>query len=324
MPFQKPQLGSVKAKILLVGSFGSGKTYGGLTFPRPAVIDSEGSADLYARDKDGNGFDFVWCPTKSLKDALSEIQDVMKGKVLVDGKPCETLVLDSLSSFYDTVQYAMMRKDGAIDVQAWGLIKRQYAEFLDTLYHKVKTHVVATARVKPKFTGTDAKSGELLSDGEIIDCDKKVGYAFDLVFKLAVEKGKRTAKVMKTRGLFSTVFSEGQVIDGGFSWSLIEPVLAQYQSGPDRETGITTEESAAKDAAMMHASDRGTLLKTAGEACRDYIGATTHEEVLSCMAEEIAQHFALDAHPKRFADMTVEQLAWAAEHFTKLSEKGKS
>jgi hypothetical protein len=319
--FQKPQLGSVKAKILLVGSFGSGKTYGALTFPRPAVIDAEGSVDLY-----GDEFDFVSLPTKSVQDAMDAVSQVTRGRVEVGGKPCETLVLDSLSSFYDTIQFAMMGDSGDIDQQKWGLIKRQYGEFIDTLYHKVNIHVVATARVKPLFVqkgkeNAKVPEGAFLVDGEIIDCDKKVGYAFDLVFKLSVdEKGNRKARVMKSRGIFSADLPHGKVIDGGFSWALIEPILAKYKDGAERQTGNTSGEAAKQDLTMMTAPDRSAVLKAAGEACKAHTGATSAEMLLGFMASAITEQFGLDNPPQKFNDMNVEQLTWAAEHFTKLRE----
>lgn len=316
--FQKPQLGSVKAKILLVGSFGSGKTYGGLTFPRPAVIDSEGSVDLY-----GNEFEFVSVPTKSLKEALGAINEVMRGKVEVAGKPCDTLVIDSLSSFYDGVQHAMMRPDGSIDMQAWGLIKRKYAEFIDTLYHKTDVHVVATARVKPKFSAdkTDKKTGELLQDGEIIDCDKKVPYAFDLVFWLSIDaNGKRTAKVMKSRGIFSKELPQGKVIDGGFSWSVVEAVLNKHKTGPARNTGKISEEVLEQDAAMLNPVNHTDALRAAYEALIAWKPETSKKEAAEEMLRTIAIEMEI-AEKEKLADLTPGQLTWLAEHFTKMREE---
>ena len=52
-PFQRASALSRRIKLLLWGDAGSGKTTLALQFPRPAMIDLEGGADLY-----GGKFDF--------------------------------------------------------------------------------------------------------------------------------------------------------------------------------------------------------------------------------------------------------------------------
>jgi AAA domain len=317
MAFQKPKLGSVKAKILLIGEPGSGKTYAGLTFPAPAVIDSEGSVDLFS-----DQFDFVSVATKSLKEAIDATNEVMHGKVLVDGQPCKTLVIDSLTSFYNTIQHASMKTDGDIGMQGWGLIKRRFGAFLDTLYTKVDVHVVATAWVKPKFTGQDKKSGEMLSDGEVLDGDRKMSYAFDLVFKLSVdEKGNRTAKCLKARGIFGKAFKQGQVIKGGFTWATIEPILAQYQDLPARAQGQSEEDVLEQDRQFLVGekplADHTSALRYAFSSYTACFPTTPKEEIGVEILGAIKGHFDLQEIPKRSSDVTADQLKWAGDYFAK-------
>jgi hypothetical protein len=317
MQFTKPNLGNVKAKILLLGSAGAGKTYGALTFPKPAVIDSEGSVDLYAAD-----FDFVSVPTKSLSEAIDLTDAVINGKVKIDGKPCETLVIDSLTSFYNTVQHAGMADDGSIGMQQWGLIKRKFGEFVDMLYHKADCHVICTSWVKPKFTGNDKKSGELLSDGEVIDGDRKVSYAFDLIFKLNFDEktGKRTATVLKARGVFGKHFNAGDVIPGGFNYELIRPILEGLKSRGKRDTGGTESDAVKTDKQLFQADtaqDHTAQLADAIASFDKAFPGTATGDRTRGIIDAIVGHFDLQTRPGKWADVTAQQLKWAAGYYAK-------
>lgn len=87
--------GKIKSriKVLLWGKHGTHKTRTALSFPRPAVIDVEGLAQVYSRDYP----DAAFFPAHDLESVKAGIQAVIAD----GGRSCETLVIDSLTPVYD-------------------------------------------------------------------------------------------------------------------------------------------------------------------------------------------------------------------------------
>lgn len=317
MSFKKPVLGNARAKILLLGEPGAGKTFGALTFPAPAVIDAEGSVTLF-----GEQFDFVSDATKSVAEAIKMAEDVAAGRVKMDdGRPCQTLVIDSLTSLYNTVQIAAMGKNGEIDMQKWGLIKRSFSSLLDILYTKTDMHVVCTSWIKPKFTGNDKKTGELLADGEIMDGDRKSSYAFDLIFKLRVDPntGKRSVLVMKARGIFGKHFEAGQVIHKPFSYELLAPIFEGLKGRGKHKTGPTEEESAVADKRMLEQGDEKNLKEMAAYALRSFrkvYPKATLAESQQRIFMAIQNEFGYDVLPNRASEVAPEHFKWAGDLYS--------
>jgi len=234
-----------RAKVLLLGEAGSGKTHAALTFPKPAVIDAEGSIDWFA-----DRFDFVAVPTKSYADVRDLIKSVRAGRV-----PCETLVIDSLTSIYNGLLNAASSEREDLRPLDWGRIKRKFSSLLDELYHQLPMNVVCIGWIKPEYAkpgdninGQVVKANDLVKIGETFDGDKKTLYAFDFVFKLEVVKGKYFATVVKSR---SGALKAGQKI-ADFSWKTLAPLLP---SGGDDYHGMTDEEQIVRDGGVLETQD---------------------------------------------------------------------
>lgn len=194
--FQKAKPKKLALKVLLIGTEGTGKTRAALTFPSPAVIDTETGTDLFARK-----FDFDVFQTKSVKEAVEAVNEAMKG-------PYETIVLDSMTPIYNSLTSAAegAQRDGSLSAKQWGTIKKTCSKLIDALMVKAKQHVVCTAWVKDKYAkagsivnGRTVGAQELISLGEIADFDKKLGHAFDFVFRMDNTNGY-VARVIKARG----------------------------------------------------------------------------------------------------------------------------
>jgi len=238
MTFTKSKTASRFAKVLLIGDAGSGKTHAALTFPKPAVIDAEGSIDWFA-----DRFDFVSVPTKSYKDVTALVQSVRNGQV-----KCDTLVIDSLTSIYNGLLNAASSEREDLRPLDWGRIKRKFSQLLDELYHQLPTHVVCVGWIKPEYAkpgdnvnGKVVGANDLVKLGETFDGDRKAMYAFDFVFRMEAKGGKHFATVVKSR---SGKLTEGQRIEN-FSFATIKALLPKGDAPAPR--GMTDEEQIERD-----------------------------------------------------------------------------
>ena len=238
LAFTKATSATRRAKVLLIGEAGTGKTHAALTFPKPAVIDAEGSSDWFA-----DRFEFSAVNTKSYADARELVTQVRNGRV-----PCETLVIDSLTSIYNGLLMAASATREDLRPIDWGRIKRKFSSLLDELYHKTDKHVVCIGWIKPEYAkpgdvvnGKSVSANDLVKVGEAFDGDKKTMYAFDFVFKIEGNDGKKTrATVIKSR---SGALVAGQKIDD-FSFATIAKLLP---TGARAASGMSDEEQIARD-----------------------------------------------------------------------------
>ena len=259
-----------RAKVLLLGEAGTGKTHAALTFPKPAVIDAEGSVDWFA-----DRFDFVSVNTKSYQDARELLEQVRAGRV-----PCETIVIDSLTTIYNGLLLAASRDREDLRPLDWGRIKRKFSSMLDELYHRTDKHVVCIGWIKSEYAkpgdvvgGQTVKANDLVRVGEGFDGDRKAVYAFDFVFKLDGNDGKRTkATVIKSR---SGGLKAGQVIPD-FSFKTIEALLP---AGDHVADGMSDEEAVERDREVFQDQD-GSRRATGQETQKTTIPAGLTDRVL--------------------------------------------
>jgi hypothetical protein len=260
LTFQKVKPSARRAKVLLLGEAGSGKTHLALTFPKPAVIDAEGSINWFA-----DRFDFVAVPTKSYQDVRAIIAQARTGAM-----PGETLVIDSLTSIYNGLLNAAATEREDLRPLDWGRIKRKFSTLLDELYHTLPMHVVCIGWIKPEYAkagdvvnGKTVSSSDLIKTGETFDGDRKALYAFDFVIKMEVVKGKYYGTVLKTR---SGGLQTGARIEN-FSWKTIEPLLGQ---GENTYHGMTDEEQIANDRKALAEDDPPQRVDVAEAPAKSY------------------------------------------------------
>ena len=258
MQFTKSQKTTRRAKVLLIGEAGSGKTHAALTFPKPAVIDAEGSIDWFS-----DRFDFLSVNTKSFSDARDLLTQVRRGSV-----DCETVVIDSLTSIYNGLLLAASLQREDLRPLDWGRIKRKFSSLLDELYFKTDKHVVCIGWIKPEYArpgqivnGVEVKASELVRIGEVFDGDKKTNHAFDFIFKIESNDGKNTrATVVKSR---SKELVAGQIIPN-FSFQTIKNILPV---GNTVATGMSDEEQIQKDSDVPSPKE---LLEQFGGTATDF------------------------------------------------------
>lgn len=230
--FQPAQKARKKAKVLVYGDAGTGKTRFALSWPGVAMIDTEGGADLY-----GGRYDFQVLRTKSLTDIVKAIEAVKKD----NGKSVQTVAIDPITVVWQVLQEAGQQaaearaarynrpvEDVVLTQRDWGLIKRKlYSAMIDLM--NLPINVVLTAHLKDETeTRTDSRGQEKqVKIGEKPDAEKKTAYWCDTVIRLAVEKGEHVGYVEKDR---SGLFTVGQRIPN-ISYQHFVPLLEAYAAG---------------------------------------------------------------------------------------------
>jgi hypothetical protein len=170
-------------KVLLTGTFGTGKTRAALSFPRPiAVLDLEGGTALY------NG-DFDVLRTKDLKTIEQAIDSLASSAY-------KTVVIDPITIIYtllqDAAQTLVERRNSnqptietgkSLTPREWGMIKREYNALLTKLIN-LPMHVVLVTREKDLYEGTGDNMRKI---GVQPDTEKGTPYLADFVLHMMNE-----------------------------------------------------------------------------------------------------------------------------------------
>ncbi len=186
-----------KLKILIYGDSGSGKTHFALTFPNCAVIDTEGSTELFE-----DRFDFDVLRTadyRTIMQALNQIED---------GGKYETVVIDPITIIWQVLteagqmmaerraaRYNKPADDASMTPRDWGILKRR----MNAVYHKLSNmpcNVIVCARLKDLV---EKRGSDFIKTGEKPDGEKNIKYIFDIIIKLEMRGSRRFARIEKDR-----------------------------------------------------------------------------------------------------------------------------
>lgn len=255
--FQRAQPKNLALKILAFGPEGTGKTRAMLSFPQLAVIDTETGTDLFARK-----YAFDVKHTKAITEVIAAAKDAMRGDYA-------TIGIDSMTPIYNVLQYAAegAQRDGSLSAKQWGTIKKSCGKLIDALMVQAKQHVFCTAWTKEKYAkpgaivnGKTVGAQELVSLGEIADFDKKLGHAFDFVFRFDNQNGY-VARVVKARGDIWPAGKELRFDNASFYDVLIAALRAEgVEIGSDARAMQSDVEAAKGDEHLFE-----TAVPTVGE-----------------------------------------------------------
>ena len=182
-PFEKAELLNKRLKLFLWGDTGVGKTWLALQFPRPVVIDMEGSSDLY-----GDTFKYDVKRTTSPDEVMAAVQWLHTNK----HEYC-TLVIDPITIYWEALQQKwsdifLLRKEGTkahkhefYDTQPkdWMTIKSEFKELLRKLV-SLDMNVILTARQKTQYADGDF----MRAIGDTFDGEKSLPYVFDTIVRM--------------------------------------------------------------------------------------------------------------------------------------------
>ncbi len=193
--------------MILFGPSGVGKTWMGLSFPKPYYIDTEGGADLLhyqARLKAAGGaYMGPSDGTLDFQTVLSEIETLATEK-----HGYKTLIIDSITKLYQT---AISNEAGKLgDKDAFGASKKPAIAYMRRMVawiDRLDMNVILIAHEASEWGLVNNQRSEI---GKAPDVWDKLIYEIDLGLHCQKRGPKRVAIVRKSR---LTGFPEGEAFD---------------------------------------------------------------------------------------------------------------
>ena len=187
--FEDPTKTKKYLKIAIFGKGGTGKTRFALSFPRPALIDSEHGSDPYRKK-----YQFKVSHASRWKQLGPEVKWLKENPGVY-----ETLIIDSMSVFYgdlinDIVEAIKAKRGNETMTRGdWGVEKRRFAAALGMLI-ELPMHIILCFRGKDEYVETTSRTGEEIlkkTGEEYPEADKQVDFLFDLSFRAFTEEDKK-------------------------------------------------------------------------------------------------------------------------------------
>ena len=248
--FKKAEEKPTRLKAFVYGETGTGKTITALSFPKPAVVDTEKGTTHYGKYKE-----FYVLPAKDPKTIHAALDEL-----LLDPKGFKTFVLDSFTVVYEAIVLAvenrMKAKTGnpnySIQPPDYKIVKSE----MKNLIHKMISldmNLIVTARAKKKYA-----QGEFMKEEGIApDIPDYVPYEFDVNIELHRDQNTSTAEVIKDRT---------NTLPPSFEYSYEKFVEFMGIEGLEREPLVINQqkELTSSDPRQTEIVFNGDKIKTAG------------------------------------------------------------
>lgn len=184
---KKPAMIEQRLKALFYGCAGVGKTMAAIQFPKPYIIDTEGSTNKpqYVKQIEKSGG--VVLMTVDFDEMVNELKELLTIK-----HDYKTLVIDSLTNLYNDLLEKAEKKVGTEFGRHYGEANKRMKQLLNLLF-RIDMNVIITAHSKNEY------GSNLTVLGQTFDCYKKLDYLFDLVFEIQKRGDKRIGIVKKSR-----------------------------------------------------------------------------------------------------------------------------
>lgn len=184
---KKPAMIESRLKALFYGNAGVGKTMAAIQFPKPYIIDTEGSTNKPQYVKAIDKVDGAVLMTVDFDEMVSEVREL-----LTTQHDYKTLVIDSLTLLYNDLLDKAERKVGTDFGRHYGEANKRMKQLLNLLF-RLDMNVIITSHSKNEY------GQNLAILGQTFDCYKKLDYLFDLVFEIQKRGTQRVGLVKKSR-----------------------------------------------------------------------------------------------------------------------------
>lgn len=184
---KKPAMIESRLKALFYGSAGVGKTMAAIQFPRPYIIDTEGSTNKPQYVKQIEKVDGAVLMTVDFDEMVNEVRELLTTK-----HEYKTLVIDSLTLLYNDLLEKAERKVGTDFGRHYGEANKRMKQLLNLLF-RLDMNVIITSHSKNEY------GQNLAVLGQTFDCYKKLDYLFDLVFEIQKRGTHRVGLIKKSR-----------------------------------------------------------------------------------------------------------------------------
>src|SRR6185503_4068216 len=184
---KKPAMIESRLKALFYGNAGVGKTMAAIQFPKPYIIDTEGSTNKtqYVREIEKVGGAVLM--TVDFDEMVNQVREL-----LTTQHEYKTLVIDSLTLLYNDLLEKAECKVGTEFGRHYGEANRRMKQLLNLLF-RLDMNVIITSHSKNEY------GQNLAVLGQTFDCYKKLDYLFDLVFEIQKRGSTRVGVVKKSR-----------------------------------------------------------------------------------------------------------------------------
>lgn len=184
---KKPAMIESRLKALFYGCAGVGKTMAAIQFPRPYIIDTEGSTNKPQYVRAIEAVDGAVLMTVDFDEMVNEVRELLTTK-----HEYKTLVIDSLTLLYNDLLEKAERKVGTEFGRHYGEANKRMKQLLNLLF-RLDMNVIITSHSKNEY------GANLSVLGQTFDCYKKLDYLFDLVFEIQKRGKNRVSLVKKSR-----------------------------------------------------------------------------------------------------------------------------
>lgn len=192
-----------RAKVMIMGGSGTGKTLSALGFPRCAYIDNHRSTENYQAAYPEN----LYFPTPGEVATVDATTQAIKA-LLVDPGDRLTVVIDDITTYNDQVDFKwnnlfLKRQTGTkghhreyYSNQPNDYIhpKREKNAFIRRLL-ALDLNVIIIARMKKEYAGSSGGADFMKVIGETFAGDPNLVYEFDYIFHLLNEEKGRFAEI---------------------------------------------------------------------------------------------------------------------------------
>jgi hypothetical protein len=184
---KKPAMIESRLKALFYGNAGVGKTMAAIQFPKPYIIDTEGSTNKPQYVKAIDKVNGAVLMTVDFDEMVNEVRELLTTK-----HEYKTLVIDSLTLLYNDLLEKAERKVGTDFGRHYGEANKRMKQLLNLLF-RLDMNVIITSHSKNEY------GQNLAILGQTFDCYKKLDYLFDLVFEIQKRGAHRVGLVKKSR-----------------------------------------------------------------------------------------------------------------------------
>ncbi len=184
---KKPAMIESRLKALFYGNAGVGKTMAAIQFPKPYIIDTEGSTNKPQYVAAIDRVDGAVLMTVDFDEMVNEVKEL-----LTTQHDYKTLIIDSLTLLYNDLLDKAERKVGTDFGRHYGEANKRMKQLLNLLF-RLDMNVIITAHSKNEY------GQNLAILGQTFDCYKKLDYLFDLVFEIQKRGKDRVGLVRKSR-----------------------------------------------------------------------------------------------------------------------------
>lgn len=193
---KKPVVKNNRLKLFMYGNAKVGKTTLGIQFPKPYIIDTEGTTDKKKYVDLINKVDGDVLVTQDFDELVEQVKDLLTLK-----HDYKTLVIDSLTILYNDLLDKSALKVGTEFGRHYGEANKKVKNLINLLL-RLDMNVIITSHAKNEY------GDKLQVLGSTFDCYKKLDYIFDLILEIQKRGKDRVAIVKGTR---LEEFGEGEV-----------------------------------------------------------------------------------------------------------------